>query len=444
MALNFKYIRQSLGIFINFMGNPLVFFLKENLGFSGGPAFTVGSYLLGFALMTSDDFLKKLYKPNFPMLRLGVVFLTISILYLFFYNDTVTSSYDFQKDIMYYAFTFIFLCLLMSVSNEVKDYFLPIVMIFTLISSLALLYSIIKNPSYVIGMRATVQFGDGTSYNSGNPHIYARNGFAGFFASYLCLKSKNIIWRLICLGNILLSLAVIMLTQTRSIFLAFLLALGIYLFFNLKWRNVKDVAKIIFRPQNLIVLSLIIGFILNYLNNRYQLFNILSNYSDIFFASFIKAINTALGLADKEKVDLGAMGRVTSFATFKEIFQNEPQSLILGKGYRFLYMDIPIAEAFLDCGILGFLSFGILNVLIFKESILAIYRGDNKFTLFLGLYYISYFVNIFSTGQPFDLQYWFPFAVMIRFMGVKYLENPPVIIPQKYSQQSDNESFNLA
>jgi hypothetical protein len=107
-------------------------------------------------------------------------------------------------------------------------------------------------------------------------------------------------------------------------------------------------------------------------------------------------------------------------------------------------MDIPVAEAFLDCGILGFLSFGILNVLIFKESILAIYRGDNKFTLFLGLYYISYFVNIFSTGQPFDLQYWFPFAVMIRFMGVKYLDNPSVIIPQKYSQQSDNESFNLA
>jgi hypothetical protein len=39
-TFDFKYTRQSIGIFLVFMGSPLIFFFKETLGFGGSSAFT--------------------------------------------------------------------------------------------------------------------------------------------------------------------------------------------------------------------------------------------------------------------------------------------------------------------------------------------------------------------------------------------------------------------
>jgi hypothetical protein len=89
--------------------------------------------------------------------------------------------------------------MLVSVSNEVKDYFLPVTVALTFLGSICLIYSMATNPLFVLGQRATVVFGDGTSASNGNPHVYARNAFAGIFASYFMFQTRNSLWKLFVL-----------------------------------------------------------------------------------------------------------------------------------------------------------------------------------------------------------------------------------------------------
>ncbi|MES2519787.1 MAG: hypothetical protein V4585_16850 [Bacteroidota bacterium] len=77
---NIKYSRQFLGIFMVFMGSPLIFFFKEVAGFSGGSVFTIGSLIIGLALMVSPkEIFRKFYKPNLPLYRLASIFIFVVI-----------------------------------------------------------------------------------------------------------------------------------------------------------------------------------------------------------------------------------------------------------------------------------------------------------------------------------------------------------------------------
>jgi hypothetical protein len=146
-------------------------------------------------------------------------------------------------------------------------------------------------------------------------------------------------------------------------------------------------------------------------------------YYDAVTITFTKAILTATGMAeDTKSIDYSAMGRVNSFAEFKKVFFETPWQLILGKGYRFLYMDIPLLETWIDCGIVAFISFSLMNFVIFIEALKAIKEGKNPLTTFLGYFYMCYFVGLFTGGEPYGTPYWFIFCVMIRFLGIKYIQ----------------------
>ena len=82
---NFKLSRQFLGIFIVFMGSPLIFFAKEISGFGGGSGFTVASLVVGLALMVSpSELFRKFYKPFPPTYRLAVIFLSVALINFIF------------------------------------------------------------------------------------------------------------------------------------------------------------------------------------------------------------------------------------------------------------------------------------------------------------------------------------------------------------------------
>ena len=437
---NFKYSRQFLGIFIVFMGSPLIFFFKEVLGFGGGSGFTVVSLLLGLGLMVSpDDIFRKFYKPNLPAYRLAFIFMAVVLINFFFINPfygyTANSSI-FLRDLVNYASIFVFFILLLGVSNDVKDYFLPIVVALTFLGSICLIYSMSTNANFIIGQRASVVFGDGTTTASGNPHVYARNAFAGVFSSYLMLKNRSTLWKLFSLGNLLLSLIVLVLTQARSILLAFFFTLVIFLYYNVSAKSFKNAAKNIFKPQNLFLIMLLLGGVAYFISTQAKLLSIINLYYDTFSITFTKAILTATGLEDSKTIDYSAMGRVNSFGTFKKVLFESPWELILGKGYRFLYMDIPILETWIDCGILAFWSFAMMNIVLFREALRAIKSGLNQFTTFLGYFYLCYFVTLFTGGEPYGIAYWFVFCVMIRFLGVRYLQKIPNMLKQREQDSS--------
>ncbi len=437
---NFKYSRQFLGIFIVFMGSPLIFFFKEVTGFGGGSAFTIASLILGLLLMVSpNELFRKFYKPFLPAYRLAVIFMSVVLINFFFINPFYgysANSSIFLRDLVNYASIFVFFILLLGVSNEVKDYFLPIVVFLTFLGSVCLIYSMATNANFIIGQRASVVFGDGTTTASGNPHVYARNAFAGVFSSYIMLKNKNILWKLFSLGNMIFSIVVLVLTQARSILLAFFFTMAIFLYYNISTKSIKNALKNIFKPQNLFLIALLFSGIVYFISTQAKLVAIINLYYDTFSITFTKAILTATGMEDAKTIDYSSLGRVNSFGTFKKVLLETPWELILGKGYRFLYMDIPILETWIDCGIIAFWSFAMMNLVLFRQALRAIKDGTNPLTTFLGYFYMCYFVTLFTGGEPYGIAYWFVFCVMIRFLGIKYLEKIPYISPRKEENTS--------
>ena len=432
---NFKYSRQFLGIFIVFMGSPLIFFFKEVSGFGGGSVFTIASLILGLLMMISpDDLFRKFYKPYLPAYRLAVIFMTVILINFFFINPFYGYSANsgiFFRDLINYASIFVFFILLLGVSNEVKDYFLPIVVFLTFTGSICLIYSMATNANFTIGQRASVVFGDGTTTASGNPHVYARNAFAGVFSSYIMLKNRSTLWKLFSLSNMILSLLVLVLTQARSILLAFFFTMIIFFYYNISSKSVKSAFKSAIKPQNVFLFILFLSGIVYFISTQAKLVSIINLYYDAFSITFTKAILTATGMEDAKTIDYSALGRVNSFGTFKKVLFESPWELILGKGYRFLYMDIPILETWIDCGIIAFWSFAMMNLVLFREALRAIKDGTNQFTTFLGYFYMCYFVTLFTGGEPYGIAYWFVFCVMIRFLGVRYLQRNPTPIQSK-------------
>ena len=426
---NFKYSRQFLGIFIVFMGSPLIFFFKEVLGFGGGSTFTIVSLILGLGLMISpDEVFRTFYKPHLPAYRLAFFYMFVVLINFFFINpfyNYAANSSIFIRDLINYASIFVFFILLLGVSNEVKNYFLPIVVFLTFLGSICLVYSMATNANFIIGQRASVVFGDGTTTASGNPHVYARNAFAGVFSSYIMLKNKNTLWKLFSLANLIFSVIVLVLTQARSILLAFFFTLAIFAYYNISAKTVKKAITNIFKPQALFLIALFVGGIAYFVSTQAKLVSIINLYYDAFTITFTKAILTATGMEDAKTIDYSALGRVNTFGAFKKVLFETPWELIIGKGYRFLYMDIPILETWIDCGILAFLSFAIMNLVLFKEALIAIKDGTNELTTFLGYFYMCYFVTLFTGGEPYGIAYWFVFCVMIRFLGIRYLQRIP-------------------
>jgi hypothetical protein len=427
-SFHLKYTRQALGIFILFMGNPLIFFFKEVSGFGGGSVFTLICYGLGLLLMISgEDFLKKFYKPNLPTYRLAAIYMGVVLFNYFFANPYWGWSGDrsiFYRDLGNYILIFGFFIMLISVSNEVTEYFLPIVVVLTFLGSICLIYSMKTNPNFVIGQRASVVFGDGSTTASGNPHVYARNAFAGIFASYIMLKSKLTTWRILSLLNIVLSIIVLILAQARSILLAFLVTSLIFIYYNVSIKSVKNSVVNIFKPRNLTLIILLVGGFVYFVSTQAKLVSIINLYYDGFMVNFSKALLTATGQQTSSTIDYSSLGRVNNFATFKKILLEEPYNLILGKGYRFLYMDIPILEPLIDCGIIAFVSFALMAWEIFKAALMAIKKEYSPFTTFLGYFFMCYFVTLATGGEPYGVAYWFVFVVMIRFLGIKYLKKP--------------------
>ena len=432
---NFKYSRQFLGIFIVFMGSPLIFFFKEVTGFGGGSAFTVATLMLGLLLMISpNELFRKFYKPFLPAYRLAVIFMMVVLINFFFINpfyNYAANSSIFLRDLINYASIFIFFILLLGVSNDVKDYFLPIVVFLTFLGSICLIYSMATNANFIIGQRASVVFGDGTTTASGNPHVYARNAFAGVFSSYIMLKNRNTLWKLFSLANMLLSVIVLVLTQARSILLGFIFTMIIFLYYNISAKSVKNTIKNTFKPQNIFLIALFFFGISYFISTQAKLVSIINLYYDAFTVTFTKAILTATGMEDAKTIDYSALGRVNTFGAFKKVLFESPWELIMGKGYRFLYMDIPILETWIDCGIIAFWSFAMMNLVIFRQALKAIKDGTNQLTTFLGYFYMCYFVTLFTGGEPYGIAYWFVFCVMIRFLGIKYLEKIPKLIQKK-------------
>lgn len=403
----------SIGILILWLGPPLIYFIKSLIMPNAGSLFTGVFYILGIILMVNSINAKIGFIPNIQLLLFGGVFFVISQCYLFFYNF---EPQNFSADILNLFLITLYFFFLLKTENGIK-YILPFwIFLFTLIINICLIYSISNNPLYTLGARATVQFG--TDEFTGNPYIYARNGFAGFIISYLIIKFRsnsnalesNFFTQFFCYFNLWLSLVVIFLTQTRTIFLSFVIIL-IPLFFFIRGPKQK-LSKLLFSYPLILFYSLF-SIILIYFNNVYNIFDFITNSFTHTIEIFTNAIDTGINMGSNVQ-DESAMGRVGGIKIMLSKISERPEFLISGGGYRFLYMDIPFLEALINFGIFTFFFFVVFQLYILKHAIYAIFSKD-ILQVFLGFMSFQILIAIFTTGRCLDFSYWISYFVLIRF-----------------------------
>jgi len=415
---SYSNFKNSIGIILLWIGPPLIYFLKGYSSLGSGSVFTGICYFLGILLMLNDTPIKIGYKPNILLFQVGISFLIISVFYFIFYNGDKGS---FNSEIINFVFLSLYLLFLLKAKNSIQGYLPIIILFFTLITNLALIYSISTNPAYVIGSRATVQFKSATGDFAGNPHMYSRNGLAGFIISILLIfkndltlwLKKSVLVRLAAHANLWISLLVIVLTQTRVTFISLIIVMLAILIFVFPLKSFFKVTH-----WYVVGFYMSIFYYLNVLNNRYSFVELINNYFNSFLGLVYKALNTGLKLGKNDDVDDSAMGRVSNFNYFIELWNDNPMNFLFGFGYRFRYIDIPVLESFINFGFIGFLLYLSFNIILLVYSIKA-FKSNSIFQIFLGLFYLHTFLAIFSSGRPLDFTYWIAFLVYIRFLGIK-------------------------
>lgn len=395
------------------LGPPLIYFIKSLIMPNAGSLFTGVFYVCGIVLMNNSTNAKVGYIPNMQLLLFGGIFFILSQCYLFFYNN---EPQNYFSDILNLFLIILYFFYLLKIDNNLKEILPFWIFFFTLVINICLIYSISTNPLFNLGQRATVQFG--TDQFTGNPYIYARNGFAGFIISYLLIKFRNnsdtiisnFFTQFFCYFNLWLSLVVIFLTQTRTIFLSFVIIL-IPLFFFVRSDD-KFQSK---KKYNLafIIFYSFFGIAVYVLNNQFHLFDLVIGYSSHSLEIFTNALDTGLNMGSNVQDD-SAMSRVGGIKIMLSKIVERPEFILTGAGYRFLYMDIPFLEAFINFGVFSFFFYLVFQIYIFKHAVYAIFSKD-VFQVFLGFMSFQILIAIFTTGRCLDFTYWTFYLILIRF-----------------------------
>jgi O-antigen ligase len=397
----------------------LVYFVKELLGFGGSAIFSGIFYCIGLVLMLNRTSLRHAYKLNPHISAVGITFYLFSLLYFFVFNSNPPS---FSIELLNLSISTLYILLLLRICNESQAYLVWTIFFATLLINLLLIYSISTNPYFTLGARATVQMSTkGNSEYSGNPYVYSKNGLIGFVISLLMIQLKPVLvknysflFRILLHVNLWLSLIVVLLTQTRATFLA--LAIILILYFVFVFKPTKDVLS----PTKAgWTFYGIIFLLMNYINNKFHLFDIISGYYSSYASQIERALLTGSKLGKVADQDLSAMGRVRNIEYFFSEWAHNKYNFVFGYGYRFKYMDVPVLEAFLSFGIIGLILFILLHVTILFHAIKAL-KSDSIFQIFLGLIYFHTFVSIFTAGRPTDFPYWISYFIFMRFLGVTH------------------------
>jgi hypothetical protein len=412
-----KYIlsKNAIGILLLAFGPPLFYFFRSQLHLGGG-SFTSGLfYILSLFLIITPLHPKIGYRPNLILSQTGGLFFLLLILYFLIFNKD--PSYR-VLDSINISVIFLFFLLLTRVDNCVQK-FLPFwTIVLTFIINLILIYSVVSNPNYAIGLRATVQFGD--QEFTGNPGIYARNGLIGVTISLLFLfkqeeklyQQESIYAFILTLVNLLLSISTIILTQTRMVLLSMIVILFAFVFLVKKNNGNRFPFN-----KKYVFLGLISS--MYFINLKYQVIKLLEYYINSYWTMFERAIMTGLtlGKTSKTEIDASAMGRVDNINFFYEMMKFEKYNFIIGSGWRYRYIDIPVLEVFINFGIIAVILFLVFLILLIYFSLKS-FKSTSIFQNFMGLFNISVMLGMLSAGRPTDLAYWLIFAIFIRFFGI--------------------------
>ncbi|WP_138990914.1 hypothetical protein [Larkinella sp. C7] len=431
-------MRYVVGILMVIDGYPLIFFFKETLRIApGSTAFTAAFLALGFALMIPFHFLRKLYRLNTNLLNMALLFFIVIIFYMAFYRDQWFR--DGTMDTIYYIYVALFLFLLINIPNDIIEVFVPIVIAFTVVSNLALVYALMTDPTWNIGQRAAIQYGEG-EYRSGNPHVFARNALMCVVACgiWAFRPQTGFVVRILALGSCIFSMGILVMTQTRSSIVALILIIGLFFMFNIRPRQIKDAVRGMTRPASLLLFFVAFMGISYFMRKNGDLIAILYGYAVAFIERNLENVYAVLGMKVQNQfaatLDASAGNRATSFVYLQNILEGHIHVILVGQGYKSTYLDVPLMEALINHGIPGFVTFTAFCFSALFYSLKTIRDNPDTLSTFLAYFYMMLFVQLFTNGRPYEISFWHPFCLMIRFVGISHLYPPnllnhPVVKP---------------
>lgn len=434
---SFEKYRKAFALSFFFFGLPIVYFLRDGIKLAPGNKVFTAALTLGalFAAIPLKNF-KRIYVPNIKIVTFTMIYWFFGVLYLAIYtphlgwftNPVVEAVNIFMILSAVYIFSTVSI-------NDIKDTFLPFTVIISVVGCLGLLFIILRNPAYVIGMRAGIAFDSGTEGTEvwSNPHIYGRAAFAGIVGIIIMLRQKlSFLYKLMLYGGGLVCFIVLVLTQSFQTFIAFGIFGMLYTYFNVNAGTFYRIYKWIFSWKGLLLFS-VIAYGIFYLWNYTRFNEIAINLSDKIFERFDKVGNlfsgskTSATAAKYVTADESASQRITNITqVFTNISDNWESGywfkIIIGNGYHHFYVDAPIFQTFNDLGIFAFLSYLLIHIVIIKWSLKEFKEKNNLVILFLSYFFVHTFVQNFVFGMPYDYQRWTYFLFLGRFYTSQYFE----------------------
>lgn len=422
---NMALMRFCLGIFMVLDGYPIAFFMKETLQLAPQSTnFTAGFLLVGLLLMIPTTIVRKYYPPNIPVTGALMGFLGFCLLYAFMYNFTAIG--DVPKDMIYYTFVLMFMALLVSLPNEITKHIVFVGVMYTLVSNVGLVLSLLTDPEWTLGQRASIQYGP-PGARSGNPHVFAHNAQIGLLLSLVWARRPkvNFLIKFFAISMVIFNVIILMLTFSKSAILSTTLTGMAYLVVNIRKISAKQVIGAITSPISLIILALPFLAFFGLIIAKPQIWDIITVYGDLIGGRFSENILALLGKDTSEgaeaTLDGSSANRVLSFTYMSYAVMGNFAQLVPGYGYKFFYLDIPILEALLCQGVVGFTMLMYAFYHITRESLLVVYRGGRNDIETLAAYlFLFHVVGYFTGGRPYDMAFFHPLCLFARFLGISY------------------------
>jgi hypothetical protein len=410
---------QAFAIVMLLFGNPIIHFFRDYAGVLPKSALIMPIFsviFFGMIFISMENF-KKLNKPNFNISVLAWCFLGYSI-----FAMTIT---DYNRkvliEVLNYLFLFIYFVLLCAVPKKVAYVIIPIVILVALFDNFALVYAFIRNPFTHLGERAIIS-DTGWGQGAGNPSLYSFMAFTGFIASVIYFKGASVLWKIICIGTALSSIAVILMTMIRATMITLVLCTIFYFFMNykniIKKNNIGPWYNYAFQKNNFILFScfIVVGIIVLLMLNP-KIINNLLVYVNNSTTTLTHVLETIFKKSEgKGYVDPSAANRLGTFSYATRLLSESPIKILYGFGYRFLYVDIPIVQVLLEEGIIGLSIILMFHYFVSKNVLLAAQVANNQWILLLVYYYILLLMNTVSRGEPYDPYFWNYFLTIARFM----------------------------
>ena len=384
---------QAYGIALVLFGQPLAWMARFLTGAANDVLYSVA--VIGLGLLLSIDLRgmtpPRLHGKVWPIALTSLTLVVIVIMSLY-------SSYAGERDWMYFSAEALFLFAVTTCRIE-QFYSLPtaINQVSTL-SIVLFLYQWFQQGGMFADTRAYI--GD-----SGSPNQLANVAIASVLTgAQMLFSNRTSIYQLL-IGPLSVGTGIfaIIVAQTRSVFFGLALWIVVVLFTVARRRsNRAQLHYIFWMSFRIAAVSLVFGFGLIAVQ-----WEKIQSRIELFETYFVKGYQSFV-LGEDNVEESAETRRNLRQKTLEEF---DP----LGHGYKYLYIDFPLLQAFSDGG-LGFGLLFLATALIWPNFIaikMLLSPHLNQLYGLMALVTIQEVPNLFLHGQPYDYSHWFLIIVEV-------------------------------